>query len=189
MTGLYRLRTCDRSVKLAAVLFLLVLGYAYVFAFFMVKQWAGLTPSAVQATYAPAPTMNESALPPTSQSRTQPLDLGAMPPEHHTVDTRLLIQDSHIHIMIYAIIAALQTLIILGLEWPPWWRNTVIVAAFAAGAFDFAGQWLIKAGIGGFAWLTLVSGWGMAAVYLMVLSGTVRAVFAGPRPEASENRS
>ena len=34
----------------------------------------------------------------------------------HTVDTNLLIQDSHIHIMIYAIVAALLTVIILGLE-------------------------------------------------------------------------
>ena len=48
----------------------------------------------------------------------QPLDLGQIPEMKHTVDTNLLIQDSHIHIMIYAIVAALLSLIIFGLDWP-----------------------------------------------------------------------
>ena len=46
--GLYSLRQADRSVKLGAVLFLLVLGYAYLFAFLMVKTWSGLTPTKVR---------------------------------------------------------------------------------------------------------------------------------------------
>ena len=94
-----------------------------------------------------------------------------MTDEVHHVDTRLLIQDSHIHIMLYAIVAALQTLLIFGLEWSATWRNTVIIAAFGSGAFDFVGQWLMKAGSPGFSWLTLVSGWLMAAVYVVVLVG------------------
>ena len=94
----------------------------------------------------------------------------------HTVDTNLLIQDSHIHIMIYAIVAALQSLIIFGLGWPGWFRDSMIVAAFGFGALDFAGQWLMKAGLPGFAWLTIASGWGMALVYLIVLGGNVRAM-------------
>ena len=49
--GLYSLRHANRSVKLGALLFLLVLGYAYVFAFLMVKTWAGLSPSQVQAAH------------------------------------------------------------------------------------------------------------------------------------------
>lgn len=174
--GLYRLRDCDRSVKLGAVLYLLMLGYAYVFAFFMVKTWAGLTPSAVEATYVPAPAMSENAMPMESQSRTQPLDLSTVPEMKHTVDTQLLIQDSHIHLMIYALVAALQVLIVLGLEWGAGFRNTVIVGAFGFGALDFAGQWLMKAGINGFSWLTIASGWGMALIYLIILSGTLRAV-------------
>jgi hypothetical protein len=174
--GLYSLRNADRSVKLGAVLFLLVLGYAYVFAFFMVRHWSGLTPTDVAATYVPASAIEESALPEQSHATTQPLDLGTMPPERHTVDTPLLIQDSHIHIMIYAIVAALETLIILGLEWSPSRRDTMIVAAFGFGALDFAGQWLMKAGIGGFAWLTIASGWGMALVYLILLYATIARV-------------
>jgi hypothetical protein len=34
----------------------------------------------------------------------------------------------------------------------------------------------MKFGLGGFAWLTLVSGWGMCLVYLIVLGSTIRAV-------------
>jgi hypothetical protein len=41
--SLYSLRHANRSVKLAALLFLLVLGFAYGFAFLMVKTWSGLT--------------------------------------------------------------------------------------------------------------------------------------------------
>ena len=178
--GLYRLRNAPRSVKLAALLFLLVLGYSYVFAFLMVKTWAGLSPAAVNATYAPTAPMDTMAMGEQSTSTMQPVDLSRVPEMKHTVDTALLIQDSHIHIMIYAIVAALLSLIMLGLDWPGWFRDLMIVAAFGVGALDFAGQWLMKAGIPGFAWLTIVSGWGMALVYLIVLVETVRAIAARP---------
>ncbi len=177
--GLYSLRHANRSVKLAALLYLLVLGSAYLFAFLMVRTWSGLTPDRVAATYAPGKGMNEVRMEAESQATTQPLDLDRMPDMQHTVDTNQLIQDSHIHLMIYAIVAALLSLIILGLEWPAWWRDTVIVGAFGFGALDFAGQWLMKAGLGGFAWLTILSGWGMSLVYLIVLSSTVRAIASG----------
>lgn len=177
--GLYSLRRADRSVKLAALLFLLVLGYAYLFAFLMVRTWSGLTPAKVAATYVPAAGVDEMHLQMHSHTTTEPLDLGRMPDMQHTVDTDQLIQDSHIHILIYALVAGLLTLIILGLEWPAWWRDTVITAAFGFGALDFAGQWLMKFGLGGFAWLTLLSGWGMSLVYLIVLYSTGRALWAG----------
>jgi hypothetical protein len=174
--GLYSLRQANRSVKLGALLFLLVLGYAYMFAFFMVKTWSGLTPTRVQATYVPKPGMNEMQMANQSRATTQPLDLGKVPEMQHTVDTDLLVQDSHIHIMIYGIVAGLLTLIILGLEWPAWWRDTMIVLNFGFGALDFAGQWLMNFGVGGFAWLTILSGWGMSLVYLIVLFSTVRTL-------------
>jgi hypothetical protein len=177
--NLYSLRHSNRSVKLGALLYLLVLGYAYVFAFLMVKTWSGLTPARVEATYVPKPGVGEMPMATESRATTQPLDLGQMPEMQHTVDTNQLIQDSHIHVMIYAIVAALLTLIILGLDWPAWWRDAVIVAAFGFGALDFAGQWLMKFGQGGFAWLTILSGWGMSLVYLIVLYSTVRALLPG----------
>ena len=182
MTGLYSLRRLDRSVQLGAVLFLLVLGYGYIFAFLMVKHWAGLTPADVAATYVPPQAPGQQA---TSQSQTQPIDLSKLTEEKHTVDVPLLIQDSHIHILKFDVIAALQQLIVLGLEWRPWWRNSVITAGFAAGALDFSGQWLMEFGAGGFAYLTIAAGWLMTAVYVVVLVGTLRAVFGRKAPERS----
>ena len=180
MTGLYSLRRLDRSVQLGAVLFLLVLGYGYLFAFFMVKQYAGLTPADVEATYVPPQAPGQQAR---SQSQTQPIDLSKLTDEKHTVNVQLLIQDSHIHILMFDVIAALQLVIVLGLEWRAWWRNSVITAAFAAGALDFSGQWLMKFGAGGFAYLTIAAGWLMTAVYVVVLAGTLWAVFGRAAPE------
>lgn len=180
MTGLYSLRRLDRSVQLGAVLFLLVLGYGYLFAFLMVTRWAGLTPADVEATYVPPQAPGQMVQ---SQSNTQPIDLSKLTDEKHMVDVPLLIQDSHIHILMFDVIAALQLVIVLGLEWRAWWRNSVITAAFAAGVLDFSGQWLMKFGAGGFAYLTITAGWMMTAVYLVVLAGTLRAVSGRAAPE------
>jgi len=180
MNVLYSLRDADRSVKLAALCFLGALGLAYVFAFLMVKQYAGLTPGDVAATYVPAE-VEASAMAAESKSSTQPNDLMTMTEERHRIDAQLLIQDSHVHILLYAIVAALEALIILGLEWSARWRDAVILCAFGSGVLDFAGQWLMKSGLSAFAWLTIGAGWLMAAVYVVVLLGTMRAVFGGGR--------
>ncbi len=174
--GLYRLRDTNRSVRLAALLFMLLLGYAYVFAFLMVREFSGLSPGDVRDTYVPA-RVDEASLAQESHGVTQELDLEGLEGEKHRVDTMLLVQDSHIHILMFALVAALQSLIVLGLGWPGGFRDAVIFAAFASGGLDFSGQWLMKAGLGGFAWLTLAAGWLMVAVYVVVLGGTLRAVF------------
>jgi hypothetical protein len=176
--GLYRLRDADRSVKLAVALFLVALGCAYVFAFLMVKTYAGLTPARLATTYAPSGPVDAASLPDATSAQTEPLDLTAMGEEDHMVDTDLLIQDSHVHILLYAIVAALETLVALGLGWPAWWRDTVIAVAFLSGLFDFAGQWLIKAGVPAFSWLTLAAGWAMAAVYVVIAAGAARELLA-----------
>jgi hypothetical protein len=164
---------------------MLLLGYGYIFAFLMVREYTGLTPSDVRDTFVPV-SVDETNLPIESSSQSIPLDLSQMDATSHRIDTILLIQDSHVHLVMFAVLAALQTLIVLGLGWPAWWRDTVIVAAFASAALDFSGQWLMKAGLGGFAWLTLLSGWTMMAVYLVVLAGTTRATF-GYDKEARRN--
>jgi len=184
MTGLYRLRRADRSVKLAVVLFLGALGFAYVFAFLMVKTWAGLTPCRVATTYARGGTVDAATLPDVSTAHTETLDLNAMSEEPHVVDTNLLIQDSHVHILMYAVVAALEALIVFGLNWRAWWRDAVIAAAFGSGVLDFSGQWLIKAGVPAFAWLTLASGWAMAAVYLVIVAGVIRELVPHAKEES-----
>jgi hypothetical protein len=35
----------------------------------------------------------------------------------------------------------------------------------------------MKFGLGGFSWLTILSGWGMCLVYLIVLYSTIRAMW------------
>ena len=174
MGGLYSLRGADRSVRLAVCLFLVALGAAYVFAFLMVRTYAGLTPAAVAATYAPPmkPVATET-LGASTTLQTHRLDLSSMADEAHTVDTPLLIQDSHVHLLVYAIVAALEAVVVLGLDWPAWVRDTVITAAFTSGLLDFAGQWLMKAGWPAFALLTIGAGWAMAIVYLAIVAGTV----------------
>src|SRR3954447_9379535 len=131
MCGMYSLRQTNRSVRLAVCLFMISLGAAYVFAFLMVRTYAGLTPAAVAATYAPLEPLSADALGASTTLRTQSLDLGSMTEGVHTVDTTLLIQDSHVHLLLYAIVAALETIVVLGLDWPPWMRDTVITIAFA----------------------------------------------------------
>jgi len=160
-------------------LFLVTLGAAYVFAFLMVRTYAGLTPAAVAATYAPVQRVNADSIGASTTTETRSLDLSSMADEVHTVDIPLLIQDSHVHLLMYAIVAALEALVVLGLDWPGWVRDTVITAAFVAGLLDFAGQWLIKAGWPAFALLTITAGWTMALVYLAVVAGTL-ATFRGP---------
>ena len=176
--GLYSLRAADRSVRIGALLFMLLLGYGYIFAFLMVREYKGLTPEGIRDTFLPPTRLDEATLPEESTSRSIPLDFDEMLEAAHQIDTDLLIQDSHVHLIMFSVLAALQTLIILGLGWPAWWRDTVIVASFASAALDFTGQWLVKAGLGDLAWLTLASGWTMMAIYVMVLVGTTRAALA-----------
>lgn len=184
-TGLYSLRHADRSVRIGALLFMLLLGYGYIFAFLMVRQYAGLTPAGIRDTFVPT-TLDEAALPEESSSRSLPLNFDEMQQTQdmtHRIDTQLLIQDSHVHLLMFAVLAGFQTLIVLGLGWPAWWRDTVIVAAFGSAALDFSGQWLMKAGLGGFAWLTLVSGWTMMTIYVAILVGTFRAAFGSNKAQ------
>ena len=111
-----------------------------------------------------------------SHATTQPLDLGQVPEMQHTVDTNLLIQDSHIHIMIYAIVAALLTLIILGLDWPAWWRDTVIVGGVRLRGARLRRPVAHEVRAGRLRLAHHLSGWGMCLVYLIVLYSTVRAM-------------
>lgn len=181
MSGLYRLGRTNRSVRLLVALFMIALGCAYVFAFLMVRTWAGLTPRQVAATYAASGPVDASSLPEAGSATTAPLDLDEMTGMAHVVDVNLLIQDSHVHILLYAIVAVLEGVIVLGLPWPALWRDTVIASAFLSGLLDFAGQWLVKFGMPAFAWLTIASGWTMASVYVVICLGVVRELIAGAR--------
>jgi len=166
----WQLRDSDSSVKLLVTLFLLMLGIGYVFAFLMVTEWVGLTPVEVIRVYQ-EPKSGEgipTERPEESQVTVQPIDLAELEGAQYNVDTRLLIQDSHVHIVIYSLTAGLLSVIALGLSFPTALRNGIILSAFAGGTLDFAGLWLIKGGLPIASVLTLLGGWMMAAVYLVI---------------------
>ncbi len=179
--GLYRLRDLDVSARLAVTLFLAMIGIGYVFSILMVTLWVGLGTDDVVKAYAPQPMVMEMGLPETSHATEQPIDITKMEPEVHVIDTRLLIQDTHVHIPMYALIALALSGMLLGVGWRPFWRNVWITLAFAGGTLDFAGQWLVKAGAHWLAFLTLAGGWTMAVTYLVVVIGATREMWLSRR--------
>src|SRR2546430_17194843 len=64
-------------------------------------------------------------------------------PEVHEVDTNLLIQDTHVHVPMYGVIAAALSLVVAGLSLSQGWALTLISLLFAAPWLDVAGIWLI----------------------------------------------
>ena len=164
---IYRLAAAPAAARWALTLFLGTLGMAYVFGFLMVTIWAGLTPEELARTYRKqeAGVAGEQA-----QVSERPIDLEAVLAEEevHQIDTQLLIQDTHVHVPVYALIALALSAIALGLRWRPGFDIAVIFALFCGPVLDFAGMWLTKFVADGFAYLTLLGGWLMAVSYLAV---------------------
>ena len=93
-------------------------------------------------------------------------------PKHH-IDRELLVQDSHVHIPVYAITAALLVLIVFGLRLGSGSRVALVLLAFAAPLLDFVGLWGAHLWSGsGRVWgaVALLGGAMMGLVYLAVLS-------------------
>jgi len=89
-------------------------------------------------------------------------------PELHVVDTDLLIQDTHVHVPMYGIIAAALSVVVIGLSLSRRLSLGLIALLFAAPWLDFAGMWLTKFASPRFAIVTLAGGWAMAAGYVIV---------------------
>src|SRR2546430_11520986 len=53
-------------------------------------------------------------------------------PETHAVDTNLLIQDTHVHVPMYGVIAAALALVVAGLSLQRAWALGLITVLFAA---------------------------------------------------------
>ena len=156
------------EARLAATLFLLLLGLADVFGALQVRQFAAFTPNGVAEAVGPSSHTHGAERPVTVES------LNA--PSHH-IDRELLVQDSHVHIPAYAMTAAFLSLIVFGLRLSSKRRTTLVGAAFAAPAIDFVGLWGAHlASSGGRLWAVaaLAGGFGMALVYLAVLIITIR---------------
>src|SRR5213594_875781 len=89
-------------------------------------------------------------------------------PEVHTVDTKLLIQDTHVHVPMYGLIAAALGVVVVGLSLPRRRALGLIALLFAAPWLDFAGMWLTKLVSPRFAVVTLAGGWAMSLGYTIV---------------------
>src|SRR6266571_3370787 len=159
---LYDLRRADASIKWLVTCLLATFGLSYLFGAVMVSLYAGFTPQRVAATYAgPAMSM-------------------PMPPETHAVDTNLLIQDTHVHVPMYGVIAAALSLVVVGLSLERAWALGLITLLFAAPWLDFAGLWLTRFVSPQFAIVTLIGGWAMAAGYAFVAELAVKQMWFSP---------
>jgi hypothetical protein len=167
---LYDLRHSDLRLRWLVTLLLATLGASYLFGAWMVGLYAGFTPRKVAETYGPAgetPMMMQ--MPPETTVVTEhSISMHDMGEEQHHVDLDLLVQDTHVHMPMYAVIAACLSVIALGLAIPRRASMSIIVLLFAAPWLDFAGMWLTKLVAPGFAIVTLAGGWAMALGYTVV---------------------
>jgi len=165
---LYDLRRADIRIKWLVTGLLATLGLSYVFGAVMVALYAGFTPQRVAATYA-GPEMSMTMAPETTVVVQRPMAMADFArPEVHTVDTGLLIQDTHVHVPMYGLIAAALGVVVAGLSLSRRWALGLIGLLFAAPWLDFAGMWLTKFASPRFAIVTLAGGWAMGVAYLIV---------------------
>jgi hypothetical protein len=161
------------EVRLAAILFLLLLGVADLFGAWEVMNFADFTPRGVAATF-----QREEARPMAmcehcgSRATEREVDLAALDRPRHTIDRDLLVQDTHIHVPAYALTAAALSLIVFGLALRSAARSAVVALAFAAPFADFAGLWGAQLwpryGLF-FGGLAVAGGFAMGLAYLAVL--------------------
>src|SRR2546429_8361482 len=165
---LYDLRRTDVRIKWLVTGLLATLGLSYVFGAAMVALYAGFTPQSVAATYA-GPEMSMSMPPETTIVVQRPMSMADFAkPQVHTVDTNLLIQDTHVHVPMYGLIAAALGIVVAGLSLPRRWALGLIVLLFAAPWLDFAGMWLTKLAAPRFTGVTLARARAMAGAHLHV---------------------
>ena len=181
---LYDLRHTDLRVRWLVTLLLATLGTSYLFGAWMVALYAGFSPRKVAETYGPAgEAVMAMQMPPEATVVTErPVSMGEMGEEMHHVDRDLLVQDTHVHMPMYAVIAACLSVIALGLPLSRWKGLAIIALLFAAPWLDFAGMWLTKLASPGFAIVTLAGGWAMALGYTIVAALALWQMWSPRRP-------
>jgi hypothetical protein len=186
------------EVRLAATLFLLLIGLADLFGAWEVRNFSAFTPSGVAGSLAPAgvegtgmpkhdmpmsgheghdmAAMGNESHDMTASPAEKPISLETLDKPRHHIDRDLLVQDSHVHIPAYAMTAAFLVLIVFGLKLSSRTRVLLVLLAFAAPFLDFLGLWTAhlsrSAGfVGGL--LAVGGGFLMGLVYLVVLVSTL----------------
>jgi hypothetical protein len=152
------------EVRLATTLFLLLLGVANLFGAWQVRNFASFTPTGVAEAFRSSG--HEGHMAP-AVSEEKPVDPAGLNDRPHRVDRQLLVQDTHVHLPVYAMAAAFFALIIFGLRLSRRARAVLILSAFAAPVLDFAGLW------GAHLWSKAGQFWGAVAVFGGFLMGLV----------------
>ena len=173
------------EVRLAAMLFLLLLGVADLFGAWEVANFSAFTPAGVAATVVPPGRHSLAAggsmsgmesMSAPSTAHEEPVDLAGLNRPKHTISRDLLVQDTHVHIPSYALTAAALSLVTFGLALSSRARVAIVLLAFAAPFADFAGLWgahlmpLAGAFFGG---LAVAGGFAMGLTYLVVFLTTL----------------
>ena len=176
----YDLRRADARLKWLVTCLLATFGIAYAFGAWMVGLYAGFSPKSIAATYADAE--HTMPMPPDSTMVTMHevhlTDLAET--EQHTVDRALLVQDTHVHVPMYGVIATILSAVVLGLALPRRAGLLLITLLFAAPWLDFAGMWLTKLVSPGFAIVTLAGGWAMGLGYTIVAAVALWQMWGPP---------
>jgi len=181
-----RLPESPPEVRLAALLFLLVLGVADAFGAWQVANFASFAPRGVAATVAPPghhPLAMECCN--FSAEGEKPIRPEELDVPTHRIERALLVQDTHVHVPVYAMTAAFLALLIFGLRMPSRARVVLVLLAFAAPVADFTGLWgahLFPAHGAAFGLLAVVGGFAMGVCYLVVFLLSC-AQLIGPRKE------
>jgi hypothetical protein len=158
------------EVRLAATLFLLLLGLADLFGAWQVKNFAAFTPSGIARTVGALdhsmPEMGHGAM------EEKPVDLSTLNEPTHHIPRELLVQDTHVHVPVYAMTAAFLAILLFGLRLSSRARTGLVFLAFAAPFLDFAGLWgahLSKGGGRFWGAIALLGGLLIGLAYLAVL--------------------
>jgi hypothetical protein len=169
-----RLPQSPLEVRLAVTLFLGLLGIADFFGGWQVKNFASFTPRGVAATVAPQGhhdmAMECCSVTSTQEKSVEPASLDH--PTHH-IARDLLVQDTHVHVPVYAMTAAFLALVVFGLRLSSRARTGLVLFAFAAPFLDFVGLWgaHFAPGLGTiFGTLAVGGGFAMGICYLAVFA-------------------
>src|SRR5213075_1749406 len=101
---LYDLRNSDVRVRWLVTLLLATLGTSYLFGAWMVALYAGFSPRKVAETYGRAgeAPMTMPMPPETTMVSEHAVSMAEMGEEMHHVDMNLLVEDTHVHMPMYA---------------------------------------------------------------------------------------
>jgi len=161
------------EIRLTATLFLLLLGLADLFGAWQVGNFASFRPRGVAAAVAPQE-RHEMAMAccSTSTAAETPVEPASLNQPTHRIERELLVQDTHVHVPVYAMTAAFLAVIVLGLRMASAVRVLLILLAFAAPFADFAGLWGAHLYPGAgilFGGLAVAGGFAMGLCYAIVL--------------------